>query len=70
MIDWTDDQIVNAIRDEIAEYERLKTSLPTLPVREQMRDRVGAIRELKKELDNRGKTHLWEQFAEWEKSLS
>jgi hypothetical protein len=78
MIEWTVDQLVHTIRDEIAEYKELKTRLAsatgdeTERIRLQMFDKATTIIQvLKKELvEQRGRADLWEEFIEWERSLS
>jgi acetyl-CoA carboxylase carboxyltransferase component len=73
--EWTPEQIADAIRGDITEYEKLKTRLSASGdeaerIRLHKFDKVTAIANLKKELVDRGRSELWEEFIEWEKSLS
>jgi hypothetical protein len=77
IVDWTAEQIVVAIRDDIDAYEKLKTRLSSASGEEARRielqklDKVTQIRELQKELLNKeGGAELWKEFIPWEKSLS
>jgi len=66
---------VRAIRDDIAEYEKLKTRLEFASGEEATRielqksGKVAAIRELKKELFEKGNAGAWNEFVSWEQSL-
>jgi hypothetical protein len=78
MIEWTAEDIVNAIRDEIDAYKKLKARLTSALGAEarrielQMYSRSATIYQvLRKDLvETLGRADLWEQFNEWEKRLS
>lgn len=78
MIEETAEQIVTAIRDEIAAYEKLKAKLQSARgdeakrIERQKYDMAHSVTKvLKKALvDDRKRPDLWQEFVEWEKSLS
>lgn len=75
-IEWSPEQIAQAIQDDIDGYENLKEKLKSASGDEAKRielqkfDRWTQIKELKRELIEKGRDDLWEQFIDWEKKLS